>query len=264
MKLAEVTWPEAARLDRNKTLVVAPIAACEQHSRHLPTFTDAILCGAVADGLEKELADQILLLPVQWLGASDHHLPFGATLTASVDRHIDLICEIARSVLHDGYRKLLVLNGHGGNIDTMHVALRRLQPEFPDCLLTGASYWELAAQEIAAIAKGPRKDMGHACELETSMMLHLRPDLVRFSEAKDDHQPLPESLRGLYWAHDFSQRTRQGCVGYPQSASAETGRALLEASIARVVEVCRTLLTTSITPGRQAKNRGDGHFGFRP
>ena len=94
MKLAELTWPEAARLDRGKTLVVAPIAACEQHSRHLPTFTDTILCGAVADGVEKQLSEQILLLPVQWLGASDHHLPFGATLTAPVDRHIDLICDI--------------------------------------------------------------------------------------------------------------------------------------------------------------------------
>jgi creatinine amidohydrolase len=264
MKLAELTWPLAARLDRDRTLVVAPIAACEQHSRHLPTFTDSILCGAIADAVEAQLAERLLLLPVQWLGASDHHLPFGATLTASVDKHIDLICEIARSVLQDGYRRLLILNGHGGNIDTMHVALRRLQPEFPDCLLTGASYWELAQKEIADVAKGPRKEMGHACELETSMMLHLRPDLVRLTEAKDDDQPLPEPLRGVYWAHDFGQRTRQGCVGYPESASAETGKALLDVSIARVAEVCEALLSMPITPGRQRKTRSDGYFGFRP
>ena len=84
MRFAEMTAPEIRAVSRDDTLVVAPIAACEQHSRHLPVFTDSILVGAVADALERNLAERVLLLPVLWLGASDHHLTFGGTLTASV------------------------------------------------------------------------------------------------------------------------------------------------------------------------------------
>ncbi len=115
MKLQEMTWPDVAKLDRDNTLVVAPIAACEQHSRHLPVFTDTILCGGIAAGVEGKLPEEILLLPTLWLGASDHHLPFGATLTVGVDTHILLLMELLTSFLDDDFKRFLILHGHGGN-----------------------------------------------------------------------------------------------------------------------------------------------------
>lgn len=237
MKFAEMTWPELRKVDRNKTVVVSPIAACEQHSRHLPTYTDSILCGAVADGVEAKRPDRVLLLPLQWLGASDHHLPFGATLTASLDTHITMLCETLSALLNDGYPRVMILNGHGGNIDTLHVALRRLQPRHPGCLLTGASYWELAEREIAELCDGPRKSVGHACEVETSLVMHLRPELVRSQEIKDDVEPVPDALRGLFIAKDMWQRTDHGAVGYPERATAEKGQRFLNAIVTRVAEV---------------------------
>ena len=249
MKLQEMTWPEVARLDRDLTLIVAPIAACEQHSRHLPTFTDTILCGGIAAAVENNLPDRVLLLPTLWLGASDHHLPFGATLTVGVDTHIRLLTELLAPLLESDFKRVLILNGHGGNIDTLHVALRQLQPRFPDRLLTGASYWEIAERELAALAKGGRRGMGHACEFETSMMMHFRPDLVRTSEIRNDHQTHPEVFRGLYFAEDMGQRTDQGCVGYPEAATPESGKAFVSAIVGRVTEVCRELLAHEIVPG---------------
>jgi creatinine amidohydrolase len=242
MRLHEMTWPELRRVARDATVVVAPIAACEQHSRHLPTFTDTLLVTAVAEGAEQRLPERVLLLPTQWLGASAHHLRFGATLSAEVDTHIDLLCDLLRPLLEDGYRRLLVLNGHGGNIDTMQVALRRLQPRYLDRLLTAASYWDLAAEELARLAEGPRKVMGHACEFETSMVLALRPELVRREEIRDDPPPPPSALRGLYVAEDMKQRTDHGAVGYPELATAEKGRAFLQAAVARTVAVIEALL----------------------
>ena len=153
MRFHEMTWPELRRVARDATVVVAPIAACEQHSRHLPTFTDTLLVTAVAEGAEQRLPERVLLLPTQWLGASAHHLRFGATLSAEVDTHIDLLCDLLRPLLDDGYRRVLLLNGHGGNIDTMHVALRRLQTRYPDRQLTAGSYWDLAEKELAALAE---------------------------------------------------------------------------------------------------------------
>jgi creatinine amidohydrolase len=226
--------------------VLAPIAACEQHSHHLPTITDTVLVTGVADGVEKALPDAVLQLPTLWLGASHHHLRFGATLSASVDVHIDVLCELVEPLLADGYQRVLILNGHGGNVDTMQTALRRLQPRYAQRILAAASYWDLAARELASLAEGPRKGMGHACEFETSMMLALRPELVREEEIRDDPPAEDAALRGLWLADDMMQKTDHGAVGYPSLASAEKGRRCLAAAIDRTAEVVRALLARRV------------------
>jgi creatinine amidohydrolase len=246
MRFHEMTSPQLGQVPREATAVLAPIAACEQHSFHLPTFTDTILVTAVAEGAEQTLPDQVLLLPTLWFGASSHHLRLGGTLSAEVDTHITMLCDLLTPLLEDGYQRILVLNGHGGNIDTMHVALRRLQPRYRDRLVAAASYWELATQELAGLAQGPRKTMGHACEFETSMVLALRPELVHREKIQNDPPMDEESLRGLYTAEDMKQRTDHGAVGYPELATAEKGRRFLEAAIARTVEVVRAMLSRKL------------------
>src|SRR5262249_53587293 len=109
-------------------------------------------------------------------------------------------------------------------------------------VLSAASYWELAERELAALAEGPRKGMGHACEFETSMMLALRPDLVRRSEVRDDPPRDDAALRGLYLADDMHQRTDHGAGGSGELASADGGRAFLGPAIGRPAEVVSALL----------------------
>ena len=157
-----------------------------------------------------------------------------------------MICEMLTPLLEDGYQRVLVLNGHGGNIDTMHVALRRLQPRYRNRLLTAASYWELAEKELAGLADGARKTMGHACEFETSMILAVRPELVRREEIRDDPPAQEPALRGLFIAEDMRQRTDHGAVGFPEKATPEKGRAFLAAAIDRTIEVVQALLTRSL------------------
>jgi creatinine amidohydrolase len=242
VKFAEMTFPLLRQVPRDTTVVVAPIGACEQHSQHLPTITDTVLVTGVAEGVERRLPREVLLLPTLWFGASAHHLRFGATLSAEVDTHIDMLCDLLTPLLDDGHQHILILNGHGGNIDTMQVALRLLQPDYQDRILTAASYWDLAAKELAALAEGPRKNMGHACEFETSMMLALRPDLVRRDAIKNDPPRDDTVLRGLYVAEDMFQRTDHGAVGYPELATAEKGQRFLNAAIDRAAEVVQALL----------------------
>ena len=242
MRFSEMTAPEIRDLSRDGTLIVAPIAACEQHSRHLPVFTDTILCGAVADGIEANLPEQVLLLPVLWMGASEHHLPFGGTLTATLPTYQTLLVELLRPLLREGFRRVLLLNGHGGNIDSLRIALLRLNGEFPHAILTGAAYWEIAAEELGALCDGPRKSMGHACELETSMILALRPDLVRTQLIADDPDYTPAALAGTFWARDFAQRTDHGAVGYPEKANAAKGRKMLDAVIGKITKTAEVIL----------------------
>ena len=95
---------------------------------------DTIICTAVAEALEQKIPQRTLLLPTTWLGASAHHLRFGATVTAELDTYIATLCEIGTSLLEDGFRRILFLNGHGGNVDPLQVALRQLQQQFPEAV----------------------------------------------------------------------------------------------------------------------------------
>jgi creatinine amidohydrolase len=242
MIFAELTAPEIRDLPRDSTLVIAPIAAMEQHGPHLPVSTDTILAGGVAEGVNRLLGNQVLVLPVLWLGASDHHLPRGGTLTCPLPTYEQVLVDLLTPLLRDGFRRFLILNGHGGNIDPLRVALRRLDVDFPRAILTGAAYWDLADDELAGLCRGARKEMGHACEIETSMVMHLRPDLVRLDRIKDDPDNAPTGLRGLSWPRDFGRRTDHGVVGYPESADGERGRLMLEAAVGKVAEVARRVL----------------------
>ena len=250
MRFAELTAPEIRALSRAESLILAPIAACEQHGPHLPVFTDSILTAAVADGVERNLPGRVVLLPVLWLGASAHHLPFGGTLTATLPTYEQMLVELLTPPLRDGFRRALLLNGHGGNIDPLQVALRRLDTEFPRAVLTGAAYWELAEAEIAALCAGPRKSMGHACEIETSMVLHLRPDLVRRDLIRDDPDQTPAALKNLFRARDFARRTDHGAVGHPEHADAERGRLMLEAIVKKVTAGAEAVLALPLDDDR--------------
>ncbi len=242
MILQNLTWPEVARLNR-RMVVVYPIGALEQHSRHLPFFTDSILCGAIAECVEASLPKDVLLLPVQWLGASMHHLAMAGSLSAENETYIRLIAEPLRCLLQHGFNRQFVLNGHGGNKDGFHLALRQLAMEFPKAQLLGSSYWEVAAGEIAEIVEGPMKGIGHACEAETALMMAVRPDLVRRGEIRNDLRATrqPKALRGVYRVPDMKAQTHHGGIGYAELATEENGRRLLDAIVARVVEVIRVL-----------------------
>jgi len=228
MKLGDLTWPDIAKLDRD-LVAIYPVAATEQHGLHLPFLTDAILCEAVTNRIESAIPDQTLLLPVQWFGASSHHLGMAGTLTAEMSTHIALLAEPLRCLLQHGFRRMFVINGHGGNVDTMHIALRQLAMEFPHALLCGASYWDFADTEIRQTLTGTRRSVGHACEFETSIMMHLKPALVKKTERRDDDvRSLPPALGKAFVPLDMKRQTQHGAAGQPSLASAKKGARLME------------------------------------
>lgn len=237
-----MTSPCLASVDRNQTVVLIPIAAVEQHGPHMPTGTDTILATAVAEAVEARLSDQVLLTPTYWLGASSHHLPLGSTLTAELDTYISTLCDIGTSLLDDGYQRLMFLNGHGGNIDPMRVAARQLQPAYPMTLLAAGSYWSVADDVICKTLEGERRDVGHACEFETSMMLHVRPELVDAGKLADAGELIPDQIDGVFLSRDMRQRTREGCTGRPDLATAEKGKQLFDGVVAGLVSTLEKLL----------------------
>lgn len=241
MKYAEMTALELKNVSRDETLVILPIAAVEQHGPHLPTATDEMICTAIAEQVEQRHKESVLMLPTLWLGASQHHLRWGATLTSRVENYETLLCEICESLLDDGFRRVLILNGHGGNIGPMQISLRRLQVYYRNCQLMAASYWSIAEKEIASLMEGQCKTVGHACEAETSLIMHLRPELVRASKIENFDDYAPDLVDGVFLCNDMYQRTQQGATGRPDFASAEKGEKMFSLIVERVSHVIANL-----------------------
>ncbi|MEZ6058601.1 MAG: creatininase family protein [Planctomycetaceae bacterium] len=241
-----MTAPQLAQVARDRVLAIVPIAALEQHGPHMPAGTDTIICTAIAEALEQLQPMNILLTPTLWLGASAHHLRFGATLTANLDTYIATLCEVVESLLKDGYKRILLLNGHGGNVDPLKVALRQLQPKYPESLLVGGSYWSGANDLLHEALEGGHKYVGHACEFETSLLMHLRPELVDHDKRANAGELVTDQIDGLFVSRDMMQRTALGSTGRPDLASSEKGAILFKGLVQRLATTIEQLLVEPI------------------
>ena len=225
MNLTDLSWPTVTALSPD-TPVVIPVAALEQHGHHLPVFTDSMLLGEVVRRVSPQFSDRVLFAPLMWLGNSDHHLDFAGTLSAAPRLYLDLLNGLAENFLRHGFRRIIFLNGHGGNEVPGRQAvfeLRQRHRERDDLLLLFATYWSLGTEPVTGFEQ---KEMGHACEWETSMILRIDPALAGDYRAAavvpQGNSFLPAS-RG--WI--TRERTVPGHIGSPQAASVEKGEALL-------------------------------------
>jgi creatinine amidohydrolase len=227
MQLVDLTWPRVRALSKD-TPVVFPVAAIEQHGEHLPLFTDSMLLGEIVRRAGASLGERVLWAPLQWLGNSHHHLEFPGTLSAEPRVYLDLLNGLLENFIQHGFKRLVLINGHGGNDVPGRQAVfeaRQRHRGRGDLLLLFATYWSLAGPAPESIGLAQRH-MGHACEWETSMILRLAPQLVA------DHR----SVRPVEFGNAFEpaargwitrERTEPGHIGEPQLASAEKGEALL-------------------------------------
>lgn len=218
--------------------VIIPLGSCEQHGHHLPLFVDSLQVGALAERIENRLGEQALFLPVQWLGASHHHMDFCGTISLRPKLYAEVIQAITLCILHHGFHRLFFLNGHGGNITPAAHALTDLiaVDDRADAAEIGlASWWTLASESMQPKeANMVSPHLTHACEYETSLILALRPDLVDLSkiptDATEKQRPWANDPRwgGHYEGfHRFHRWTSSGHMGKPQAASAEKGEQLL-------------------------------------
>lgn len=248
MKLAELTWPDVESLSR-EIVVLIPTGSLEQHGPHLPLFTDSILVTEVATAVEKVLPAQVLLTPTLWLGASGHHLKFPGSLSASFETYEGAILSVVESLEPHGFRKFYVVNGHGGNTSPNDVAMRKLKQRFPTLTLGHSGYFGFCEEATADVMEGTFKGMRHACEAEASLMMHLRPELVRTERLRDDGLLTEPPVRGV--VHHFDEMTEQGSFGYATLATAEKGRQIFDAAVQGLAKELETVATGYVLRGLQ-------------
>ena len=241
MLLHEMTWPEIASLSRDVPVVV-PVAALEQHGHHMPLFTDSLLVSEVVRRAGEVIGDRLLVAPLMWLGNSHHHMDFPGTLSASPRVYLDLLNDLAENVIAHGFRRLVFVNGHGGNITPGKQAifeLRQRHRDRADLLLLFTSYWEHGSPN-AGRRDLVQSQMGHACEWETSMMLRLAPHLVK------DHRRDPVGFgfgfEPAYRGWITKDRTVMGHIGHPADATAEKGEHLFATYAAGLVTLLEAVI----------------------
>ena len=243
MQLADLTWPKVQSLSKD-TPVVFPVAALEQHGHHLPLFTDSMLLGEIVRRVAEKLHDRVLFAPLTWLGNSDHHLDFAGTLSAPPRVYLDLLCGLTDNFITHGFKRIVFLNGHGGNDVPGKQAIfeaRQRYRQRSDLLLLFATYWNLAPNAHAAVPGLVQRQMAHACEWETSMILRLAPHLVGdLSDiaAIQSGSAFDPASRG--WI--TRDRTLPGHIGDPRAATAEKGEGLFHEFTAGAVTLLERVL----------------------
>jgi creatinine amidohydrolase/Fe(II)-dependent formamide hydrolase-like protein len=246
---AELTWPEAQERFQQVDIALLPVGSIEQHGPHLPLDTDAFDANYLALRVTEACSDpKPLVLPNIPYGVSYHHDEFKGTVSISNDTLAKLVYDIGISVSHNGIKKLVIINGHGGNSPALNYAAQMINRDAHIfvCVDTG----ETSDVDIYSLVETPN-DV-HAGEIETSASLAVRPHLVKMDQARRE---VPEfssryldftSKRGVLWYAYTRKISYSGVMGDPTKASAEKGKKIWEIMITHLVALVEDLKSMTL------------------
>ena len=237
-----VLWREltAERLRERASagaLVLLPVASTEQHGPHLATGVDDVLCSDICRRVAEALVAAgrpAIVAPTLWCGLAEHHVAFGGSFTLTLPTYHALLRDLCRSVLRAGFRQILIVNGHGGNMSALAALTVELTREL-DAPIATTTYFLAAEEEFASILEDQRAVL-HACEAETSMMMVVRPDLVDAAELPNAFGQAAESPSAILspvlnrW-RSFRELTESGVMGDARRANPNKGERLIQAVV---------------------------------
>jgi creatinine amidohydrolase len=238
VELDKLSWPEVeAELHRGRDTVVVAFGATEQHARHLPLATDALL----GDHLARLVADRLdaFVAPTVRVGCSAHHLDFPGTLSLEEETFHAVVADLVRSLARAGFRRLVLLPTHGGNFAPLAAALEELG-ELPGTTVVALTNLGVLL-EIARTGERehgvPLGDGGlHAGEWETSMLLYIHPELVHMERAEAGYTGDLQQGIGRMFESGVKALSENGAIGDPSRASAEHGERYLVVALELVLE----------------------------
>src|ERR1700760_802747 len=220
---------------RRDAIVILPVASLEQHGPHLPVEVDSRRGETVAARTADKMLSKgqaVLVLPVLWTGLSEHHMSFGGTITLDNATFTAVVEGVVKSILRHGFKRIVLLNAHGGNDNALRTIADDLTPKLGVPIVQFTS-WYAAAVPIAKILE-TQGGLQHACEAETAMMMAVRPELVavdRIPLAKSNTTPDLHDVAGggVYMWRSIGSRSASGVIGNPEAATPAKGEALFDA-----------------------------------
>jgi creatinine amidohydrolase len=228
-----------ARLAADDATVIVPTGSVEQHGDHLPLDTDSFTAQEVALAAAARVRSPVVVAPTVWWGVSGYWMGFPGTIALSPSLLEALLVEIVSSIGAHGFRRVVLLNGHAGNTGALQAACVRLAAT--GLRICAAHYWSFAAEDLPALSPVDGGRIGHAGEIETSLQLHLRPEVVGplpldGSETRMPRSALPAAFADvLIAAPDPGAESPTGVYGDPSGASAELGVAVFDLVVERFV-----------------------------
>jgi creatinine amidohydrolase len=239
----EFTWPEIREVIKTQPVVVLPVGTIEQHGPHLPLLTDACTASEISRLAVESILGHALLMPTVFYAFNEHHLDFPGTIAIDTHPFIDYVADIGKSLSYHGFQKIVIVNGHGSNVPFMDIAARTITNK-NKAICSLVSWWDLIPTEVFKKMRESEfpGGMAHGCELETSVMLYLRPELVQMDKAeKDIHF---EKSDFIFWDLQqsspvryqewFSRYSITGVVGDPTKANLDKGKRVVDAVASRL------------------------------
>lgn len=264
--LPYLSWTAIAALpDRENTVIVLPAGSIEQHGPHLPCAVDTLICAGVVGHALARLPAEVpaYALPPITYGKSEEHLHFPGTLTLSGETLYATVVEVGESVYRSGFRKFLIVNGHGGQPQVLEMAARELRLRHGDFIVIPQHTWRLPHVAGRYLSEKEKKLAMHAGHAETAIVMALAPETVHMDRAVANYPPefpskllSPDGRPACAWsARDFGP---SGVIGDPLPATREQGEAILDSLAASWAQAITELHALS-WPAREETTWGLGH-----
>lgn len=241
----KLTWPEINdAIDLGKVCVV-PCGAVEQHGPHLPLDVDMVCPTGIAHGAGKQVPDKMLVLPIVSYGYTGHVMDFPGTINCHYEHFMQMVLDITKSLAYHGFKKIVLLNGHGSNMPNLDLVARRANLETDaECVLCG--WWKLLTVDKEFMPRWRQSKFpggcAHAGELETSLYLYLAEEDVRKDEIKNgvisfNEENSPFNYVDLFeqgpatvvsWTSSYSE---SGVLGEAELGTVEKGREVYEEAV---------------------------------
>lgn len=231
--LAEMTSPETAALDKTSSVVLIPVGAFEQHGPALPLATDQIRAVGLCDAVAQRRPDDVFIGPDLPVGVSPHHRTLPGTVSLLPETFIEVLAQYVQELHRNGWRRVMVVTGHGGNNAALGVLTQRLLRDEPDLEFAWTPITALAEERIREF--GTSEVTGHCGEAETAQMLHLASELVRQDQlhpgttSLQQLSPLPRLSRHAlpHLSVTWDRLSGTGVLGDPTRATPELGADIL-------------------------------------
>ena len=246
----KLTWPEINEAIEDNQVCIVPCGAVEQHGDHLPLDVDLVCPGGVARGVGGSMPDKVLVLPTICYGYTGHVMDFPGTINTHYETFIRQVMDVTKSLAYHGFKKIILLNGHGSNMPNLDLAARRTNLETDaECLLI--AWWHLLTIDKEFLPNWRESQFpggfSHACELETSLYLYLAGDDVRQDRIKNHISTLNDGNPYIWtdllakgpaaltsWTSTYSPR---GVMGEPELATAEKGEQVYHEAVRQLSDI---------------------------
>lgn len=246
--LSDLSWPEVRDLKQSAELVLLPVGSNEQHGPNLSLSMDIAASTEFCRRASAQLQPAVAVAPPTPWGVSFHHMNFPGTITLSSETFIQVLVEVMASLYHHGFERFLIVNGHGGNIPSMNVAIVRAKEEIGMSFVGACSYFSFADSEVRE--KHAKTDhTGHACEFETAVAMELVPGVVKNDDlATGELTELTTGFRqemqkyGVQVPYRFDEFTRNGALGDATQATPEAGKEIIDSALKNFTGFCQSLI----------------------